>query len=645
MPSKKRKYNSRFPAGRIKKIMRIDDDIGKVALPVPVMISRAVELFVSSLLTKAGNITTQRNAKTLTLTHLKQCIYADSRLEFLRELVKNIPDISEENNDGNTVEQFVIKRKPFENNEDDSDEKRRRCKEYEKHRNKELVVGDDISIVTSRCLAMGGGCLCPVTADPTLWVQPRNRNSEDALLALSSMRLLLSTYRRQRNGSLVCPAVEETCRRLFEDNGRSSTIEYLVNASTDRDAFVAYVARCVLSDVYVAYSCRSWRIQLTDKLCVSFAKTTVGQSALASTVDFCKRILDDKGVSGPAPKSGFCERAVVPFQNGDTVDEAKIELLTALHGRWPNAVDAVEVQMRDDGKAPVFVEFAKLWTSILTAVESTEAVPADHYGSCLFRLRRVLYGSVGKAPHPGAWTNLVRLSSACLSCGRTAATAVPTVEAIVANVRPLLYRLTKTRNRLRDDERRGHRALQETVLLVLKCLRVVSASDRSVDEPLELLDSYIKSTGEVDIAVPFCRWVVSLFRDHDDLMVESALCALETVQARSDPKPAAHLNPFTSFAEFMSCVSFQSDVLLDFLISDENTLLLRYMLKILKAICNDPDGFFEACTGNALDNIMSTLIRLRLKILSLDDKHIFPYKITPIINLIELCDNLYSARI
>ncbi|XP_050528426.1 dr1-associated corepressor-like isoform X4 [Daktulosphaira vitifoliae] len=120
MPSKKRKYNSRFPAGRIKKIMRIDDDIGKVALPVPVMISRALELFVASLLNKAGDITMQRNAKTLTLTHLKQCILSDSRLEFLRELVKDIPDVSEEHNDGNSIDGVVVKKQKI--NDSDSDE-------------------------------------------------------------------------------------------------------------------------------------------------------------------------------------------------------------------------------------------------------------------------------------------------------------------------------------------------------------------------------------------------------------------------------------------------------------------------------------------------------------------------------------------
>lgn len=70
MPSKKKKYNARFPPARIKKIMQTDEEIGKVAAAVPVIISRALELFVESLVTKTSLITKSRNAKTLTASHL-----------------------------------------------------------------------------------------------------------------------------------------------------------------------------------------------------------------------------------------------------------------------------------------------------------------------------------------------------------------------------------------------------------------------------------------------------------------------------------------------------------------------------------------------------------------------------------------------
>lgn len=46
------------------------------------------------MLTKTLRITNARNAKTLSPSHMKQCIMSESRFDFLRELVKNIPDIN-----------------------------------------------------------------------------------------------------------------------------------------------------------------------------------------------------------------------------------------------------------------------------------------------------------------------------------------------------------------------------------------------------------------------------------------------------------------------------------------------------------------------------------------------------------------------
>lgn len=46
------------------------------------------------MLTKTLRITNARNAKTLSPSHMKQCIMSENRFDFLRELVKNIPDIN-----------------------------------------------------------------------------------------------------------------------------------------------------------------------------------------------------------------------------------------------------------------------------------------------------------------------------------------------------------------------------------------------------------------------------------------------------------------------------------------------------------------------------------------------------------------------
>lgn len=76
--------------------MQADEEVGKIAQAVPVIISRTLELFVESLLTKSSHITNSRNAKTLSPSHLKQCIMSESRFDFLKDLVKLVPDIAME---------------------------------------------------------------------------------------------------------------------------------------------------------------------------------------------------------------------------------------------------------------------------------------------------------------------------------------------------------------------------------------------------------------------------------------------------------------------------------------------------------------------------------------------------------------------
>ncbi|KAK7506916.1 hypothetical protein BaRGS_00001767 [Batillaria attramentaria] len=102
MPSKKKKYNARFPPARIKKIMQMDEEVGKVAATVPVIISRALELFIESLIMQASQTTLERNAKTLSTSHIKQAIESEEKYHFLRELVSAIPDHQTEEDGSNS---------------------------------------------------------------------------------------------------------------------------------------------------------------------------------------------------------------------------------------------------------------------------------------------------------------------------------------------------------------------------------------------------------------------------------------------------------------------------------------------------------------------------------------------------------------
>ncbi|XP_074658019.1 uncharacterized protein LOC141910984 isoform X2 [Tubulanus polymorphus] len=110
MPSKKKKFNARFPPARIKKIMQTDEDVGKVAAAVPVIISKTLELFIETLVTRAYTITQGRSAKTLTPSHVKQVIMAESKFDFLKDLVAAVPDTQNEEDEDPLVVETAVHR-------------------------------------------------------------------------------------------------------------------------------------------------------------------------------------------------------------------------------------------------------------------------------------------------------------------------------------------------------------------------------------------------------------------------------------------------------------------------------------------------------------------------------------------------------
>ncbi|KAJ0230254.1 Histone superfamily protein [Hirschfeldia incana] len=89
----KKKLQTRFPATRIKKIMQTDEDVGKIAMAVPLLVSKALELFLQDLCNHTYDVTLSRGAKTVNSVHLKQCVNAFNIFDFLRDTVSKVPDL------------------------------------------------------------------------------------------------------------------------------------------------------------------------------------------------------------------------------------------------------------------------------------------------------------------------------------------------------------------------------------------------------------------------------------------------------------------------------------------------------------------------------------------------------------------------
>eukprot|EP00475_Leptophrys_vorax_P018809 TRINITY_DN25681_c0_g1_i1.p1 TRINITY_DN25681_c0_g1~~TRINITY_DN25681_c0_g1_i1.p1 ORF type:complete len:360 (+),score=50.30 TRINITY_DN25681_c0_g1_i1:178-1257(+) len=89
----RKKLDTRFPAARIKKIMQADEEVGKIALATPVLISKALEIFLQDLCDRTYEITCKRGAKTLASSHLKQCISSFNEYDFLKDVVAKVADV------------------------------------------------------------------------------------------------------------------------------------------------------------------------------------------------------------------------------------------------------------------------------------------------------------------------------------------------------------------------------------------------------------------------------------------------------------------------------------------------------------------------------------------------------------------------
>jgi protein Lines len=178
--------------------------------------------------------------------------------------------------------------------------------------------------------------------------------------------------------------------------------------------------------------------------------------------------------------------------------------------------------------------------------------------------------------------------------------------------------------------------------------------ERSIRDVLKKLDIFIRNSLEFHPETAFTKMLIHLFSEQDDYLIESMVCTLDItvgIVYRNSMYPdlIPMLNPISSFIEFLKVVSHDSDVLLDYLVSNETCFLL-YLLRFLKHVRRNWPKFLETCQQadsggtRGLDDTMRVLIRLRLQISRLVSKSLFPYNIGPVLRLLEMCESLYEGN-
>ncbi|KAG9237157.1 putative DNA polymerase epsilon subunit C [Amylocarpus encephaloides] len=86
---------TKFPVARIKRIMQADEEVGKVAQVTPVAVSKALELFMISLVSSAAEKAKEKGGKRVTAQHLKQVVTEGDQFDFLVDIVSKISEAQE----------------------------------------------------------------------------------------------------------------------------------------------------------------------------------------------------------------------------------------------------------------------------------------------------------------------------------------------------------------------------------------------------------------------------------------------------------------------------------------------------------------------------------------------------------------------
>ncbi|WLF80122.1 hypothetical protein PVL30_003897 [Lodderomyces elongisporus] len=87
------RIKTHFPAARIKKIMQSDEEIGKVAQATPVVVGRALEIFMANLVEVSVSQAKKQGVKRITASHVKSAIENTEQFDFLMEAVEKYPSL------------------------------------------------------------------------------------------------------------------------------------------------------------------------------------------------------------------------------------------------------------------------------------------------------------------------------------------------------------------------------------------------------------------------------------------------------------------------------------------------------------------------------------------------------------------------
>ncbi|XP_067007452.1 protein lines [Anabrus simplex] len=562
----------------------------------------------------------------------------------------------------------------------------------------DIAVDKELLIIQQHILNQ---CLCPVSETslrkPFLGTKivsegqaeyrvPLAEWSRERILCfVSTLQLLCEVAIKQNAKGIMCTRIGEVCDILIRNE--YGLIEQLIEFSSHTDPYICFSASRALSAFLIVSKSHvnlGWLESLTEN-----ALLTTRPQMISFSLEVIKRVVEWKDLDTHPLEDNSDDRpppncVVISLSDPDSLDTSQVKCLCirALEAKWPVLVKKFDglIGSYSGEHESTIITFLGLWEAIISVKANLSVVDTKPFYAHLDSFVVLLNSAVP----PGIWKHLLGLFNEVLCYGSTLALQDILAEEPCA-LAHLVVRSVKDWHLLDTLPYRGGSGrfgggagdgdrplLQKMALLVLKSVAVTvketrcdSSSDsslgseaddvdadmavieRSIREVLRQLDNCVKALLPFHPETPLAQWVVQLFADQDDALIEGMVCCLDVAvglfyrnAAQLDLRRT--LSPAVTFVQFLRAVSHDPDVLLDLLVSNETCFLL-YLLRLLKFVRRNW-GEFVSCCGRELDDTMSVLIRLRLAIDRLVSKALFPYNINPILRLLEKCEQMYEVN-